>query len=226
MPAGDKDRARRQFWTDKAKQKKDRIDRYRRRQEYLRECKEIEDKLNKKLKEQPTLPSPLRAESTPHPLSSAKQPDGDANNPIPSLHTMLDTAMNHLENSQVAIGAIPGAHQTLQGSTKEESKPEPLSIADANSTKPNVRKKQVVAEWQRHKMKQRKDTLTRLMVWIICVFVIMGSLVALAIISWWSHASITNNLRPFPFVGDTEKAALSAKQQSLEDPPLPHAPLL
>lgn len=186
MPTGDEDPQRRDKWRNKAALKQRHIAKHKQKMNELKFDMQTENKEKQK--------------------ETEKEKEKEENNDDEQYVT-LKKLKQYVNQGQQALGAFNTEVKIVPSllENEEHMSPEAVPMKDNveqnnQNLKPKLTKsrEKALAAWNTRKMNSRKDQLTRLMITVICIVVIIFALVAMSILSWWSHGNTTNNAPPLP----------------------------
>jgi len=189
MPTGDNDSVRRTKWSQKAATKRYHIDQHKKK---LKEEEEnrpyrglvLEDKEDKKAKQQ----------------THETQKDKDQNAlAFQKLKEVINDGQRALGAFNPEIKIMPDLPTDLPNNTEHIQEEEKEAPKQQEKSSFLTRSRQrALTLWNTCKMHKRKDQLTRLIICAVCIVVIIFALVAMSILSWFSHGSVTTNAPQLP----------------------------
>jgi len=190
-PVGNEDSKRRKKWIEKAVKKQQHIDAHKQRQKEADDNKPFQADLPLRPKDKQDK-NALAFQKLKEVINDGQRALGAFN---PEIKIMPDLAPK--ENPKEKPKS-EDEHEPVN--PKEEEKEPELPKEEAVEKKSFLTKsrQKALAFWNTCKMHKRKDQLTRLLICAVCILVIIFALVAMSILSWFSHGNTTTNAPPLP----------------------------
>jgi hypothetical protein len=192
MPAGDDDVKRRQKWKDKAAWKDQHIAAHKQK---LKDEEENKPYLSP-AQQQNREPRIKRDNKSALAFQKLKEVINDGQRALGAFNPEIKIMPDLPTVPQKDELGKEDAKEQPKEQPKEEIQPEPKEEAKPSFLTKSRQK--ALALWNTCKMNKRKDQLTRLVICAISIVVIIFALVAMSILSWFSHGNVANNAPQLP----------------------------